>query len=114
MNENQDEYIPALIYGWLTALYDPLLYWMLRESTFKRCLVEQSGIERGHRVLDLGCGTGTLTLLTKQIHPEAGVVGLDGDPKVLATARAYVTKSGLDITLGSWYGFRTAVPRRVL
>ena len=39
MDKNQDEYIPALKYGWLTSLYDSLLYRVLRESKFKRCLV---------------------------------------------------------------------------
>jgi len=79
-----DEYIPALRYGWLTFLYDPLIRWTLRESTFKRQLVKQAGIEKHHRLLDLGCGTGTLTLLIKSHQ----VFGLDADPKVLAFARA--------------------------
>jgi ubiquinone/menaquinone biosynthesis C-methylase UbiE len=60
----------------------------MRESRFKRQLVSQAKIEKGHRVLDLGCGTGTLTILIKQTHPEAAVVGLDGDAKVLEITRA--------------------------
>lgn len=36
MDKNRTEYIPALKYGWLTSLYDPLLRWTMRESTFKK------------------------------------------------------------------------------
>ena len=50
-------------YDRLTPLYDPLVRWTLRGSTFKRNLMEQAKIESGHRVLDLGWGTATLTLL---------------------------------------------------
>ena len=32
---------------------------------------------------DLGCGTGTLTILAKQSRPEANLTGLDIDPQVL-------------------------------
>ncbi|MBA3454042.1 MAG: methyltransferase domain-containing protein [Deltaproteobacteria bacterium] len=33
-----------------------------------------------HRLLDVGCGTGTLTMLLKRSSPDATVVGIDGDP----------------------------------
>ncbi|MDQ3253887.1 MAG: hypothetical protein M3R15_08275 [Acidobacteriota bacterium] len=72
-----DSYIPALSHDWLTPLYDSLIRWTMPESTIKRRLIEQSSIMSGHRVLDLGCGTATLTLLIKRTHPEATVVGLD-------------------------------------
>jgi len=29
----------------------------MRESTFKRGLIEQANIKKGHHVLDIGCGT---------------------------------------------------------
>lgn len=38
-------------------------------------------------MLDIGCGTGTLTLLIKQAEPEAVVYGLDADPEILRIAR---------------------------
>ncbi|MCZ6564046.1 MAG: methyltransferase domain-containing protein [Deltaproteobacteria bacterium] len=108
MTKNRDEYIPALKYRLLTSLYDPLLYWVLRESKFKHCLVEQAGIESGHRVLDLGCGTGTLALMIKRTQQEAEVVGLDGDPKVLEIAKAKVARSGQEITMD--YGMAYELP----
>lgn len=58
----REHYIPALRFGWLTSLYDPVIAWTMRERTFKPRLVAQGGIEPGHRVLDLGCGPATLTI----------------------------------------------------
>ena len=110
MDKNHTAYIPALKYGWLTPLYDPLVRWTLRESTFKRQLLEQARIERGHRVLDLGCGTGTLTLLIKSHHPKADVLGLDADPKVLDVARAKAAKAGLNIRLDQGIAFELPYP----
>lgn len=80
-------YIPALSFKWLTPLYDPLLKWVMREENFKRRLIQQVNIQPKMKVLDLGCGTGTLTLMIKRAHPTAEVTGLDGDPQVLDIAR---------------------------
>jgi len=84
---NSTKYIPALHFGWLTPLYDPLLKWVMREETFKRRLIDQAGIQPGTKVLDLGCGTGTLTLMLKRTYPNVSVTGMDGDPQVLTIAR---------------------------
>ena len=84
---NDVRYIPALSFNWLTPLYDPLLQWVMREETFKRKLVQRANIQPQMKVLDLGCGTGTLTLMLKRAHPEAQITGLDGDPQVLDIAR---------------------------
>lgn len=80
-------YIPALSFKWLTPLYDPLLKWVMREDTFKRKLVQQANIQPQMKILDLGCGTGTLTLMLKRTHPQAQIIGLDGDSEVLGIAR---------------------------
>jgi len=88
MRKMNAHYIPALRFRWLTPLYDPLLKWVMREETFKRKLIELANIQPGMKVLDLGCGTGTLTLMLKRAQPKAEVIGLDGDPQVLEIARA--------------------------
>jgi ubiquinone/menaquinone biosynthesis C-methylase UbiE len=67
--EKKEQYIPALNRRWLTPLYDPLLKWGMREDTFKRHLIEYSNLANDHKVLDLGCGTGTLTIQIKQHFP---------------------------------------------
>ena len=105
-----EKYIPALGYDWLTPLYDPLLRWVMREEKFKRRLISQAHIQPGHRVLDLGCGTATLTILIKHTQPGAEVVGIDGDPKVLDVGRAKVAKAGVDITLDHGMVFQLPYP----
>lgn len=81
-------YVPALGYEALTALYDPIVALTTRERIFKAALISQARIAAGHRVLDLACGTGTLAVWIKAQVPGAEVTGIDGDPKVLARARA--------------------------
>jgi ubiquinone/menaquinone biosynthesis C-methylase UbiE len=82
----ENKYIPALGLDWLTPFYDPILKWLMHEEHFKRDVVQHLGLQPGQRVLDLGCGTATLTLMLKQAQPAATLVGLDGDGQVLAIA----------------------------
>lgn len=112
MDETHHPYIPALRFGWLTDLYDPVIRWTMREDLFKPRLVEQVGLRPGHRVLDLGCGTATLTILLKQRQPQSIVVGLDGDPAVLARAREKAAQAGLDIVFDQGMAYQLPYPDR--
>ena len=108
--EKRENYIPALSYDRLTPFYDPLLRWGMREETFKRTLIRQAEIRPGMRVLDLGCGTGTLTILIKQTHPASEVTGLDGDPEVLQIAQAKAAKTGVEIVFDLGMAFQLPYP----
>jgi ubiquinone/menaquinone biosynthesis C-methylase UbiE len=99
MEKKSNAYIPALSYDWLTPLYDLVIKGTMPESTFKRRLIEQARIRRGDRILDLGCGTATLTILIKRTHPDAEVAGLDGDSRILEIARRKAAQEGLEIKL---------------
>jgi ubiquinone/menaquinone biosynthesis C-methylase UbiE len=103
-------YVPAAGRDWLLPLYDPFLRWVMRENVFKSRLVRESGIGRGDRVLDLGCGTATLTLLVERLHPDARVTGLDGDAKVLAIARRKAEAAGSGITLDQGLSYELPYP----
>ena len=69
------------------------------ESRFKRQLVVDANIQSHARVLDLGCGTATLTILIKTMHPDADVVGVDGDAKILELGRQKAVRAGLEVNL---------------
>ena len=97
MMANDTRYIPALSFRWLTPLYDPLLKWGMREETFKRQLIAQAAFRPGQRVLDLGCGTGTLTIMAKQTAPGIEITGLDGDPEVLEIAGKKAAQADVSI-----------------
>jgi SAM-dependent methyltransferase len=51
-------------------------------------LCEAAGVASGQRVLDVGCGTGALTLAAaERVAPGGSAVGLDPNPEMLAVAR---------------------------
>lgn len=99
LNESKGEYIPALKYNWLTKAYDFVLKYTMPEKAFKSKLVECADISAKQNVLDFGCGTATLSLLTKEMNSEAYVVGVDVDEQALTIARDKIEKSKADIKL---------------
>lgn len=106
MSKQSSAYIPALKYGWLTSFYDPVVRWTTRESTFKRALLAQANVQPGEKILDLGCGTATLTIAIKVACAEADVVGLDGDSKILEIAAQKAASAGVQIALDQGYSYK--------
>ena len=91
-------YLPAAGHDWLLPLYDPFVKLVGGEAT-RKALLDQATIEPSFRVLDIGCGTGTLVILIKKLHPAVDVVGLDPDPKALARAKRKAERAGISIRL---------------
>ena len=93
-------YREALRFSWLTRHYDRILDWSINDRQFKDQLIRESGILPHHRVLDFGCGTGSLSLQIKSRFPTAEVMGLDVDDRILrlAEAKARSKKCSVD-----WY-----------
>ncbi|HEV2864042.1 MAG TPA: class I SAM-dependent methyltransferase [Pyrinomonadaceae bacterium] len=108
MTGSDDKYVPALNFDWLTPLYDPVVRWLMPESKFKGHLIRRASIGERHRVLDVGCGTATLTLMVKAARPGAAVEGLDGDPKILEIARRKAEAAGAGIRFSE--GMAYAMP----
>jgi cyclopropane fatty-acyl-phospholipid synthase-like methyltransferase len=56
--------MPALRFGALTSLFDPVVALVAREGRLKRAVIRQARLGPSDAVLDLGCGTGTLETVT--------------------------------------------------
>jgi ubiquinone/menaquinone biosynthesis C-methylase UbiE len=90
MGEPGRTYLPATGNHWSLPLYDPLV--KLGADTARAALLDLAAVHPGHRVLDIGCGTGTLAVLIKRRHREVEVAGLDPDPRALSRARRKAEK----------------------
>jgi len=90
-------YIPALRYRWLTPLFDPFIRSFMHEDRFKSHLIDMMQLKPGMRLLDVGCGTGTLAIMIKHAFPQAQVTGLDGDPEILEIANKKTHDRSLEI-----------------
>ena len=76
-----------------------------REKVFRENLLGQAEISAGDRILDLGCGTGTFTVMVKNRYPTARVTGLDGDPDILVLARRKTKAARVDVVLDEGMSF---------
>lgn len=107
MEDTQRIYLPAFGHQWLLPLYDLVTKWLGVEAAHRQ-LLDQAKIQAGHRVLEIGCGTGNLAILAKRLHPKADTIGLDPDPKALARARRKAERKALAIQFD--HGFSDGLP----
>lgn len=102
-------YLPAAAHDRGLALYDPLLR-LLGGDRARRLLIEHAGLHRGDRVLEIGCGTGTLLVDAGCTFPALALTGLDPDPNALERARRKAGAARLPVHLDR--GFADALPYR--
>lgn len=82
------------------------IHWAARYDTFSgllglgvnrpnsRMIVEMAKIEPGDKVLDVGCGTGNLTLTAmKYAGPSGSTYGIDASPEMIEVAREKAKRS---------------------
>jgi ubiquinone/menaquinone biosynthesis C-methylase UbiE len=80
------DYIPAAGHDVFLPGYDLLT----RLSGFGRVhdrLIGQAELADDYRVLEIGCGTGNLTIRAKRAHPSIEMIGSDPDPLALRRAQ---------------------------
>tara|TARA_R110001606_G_scaffold172809_2_gene319011 strand:- start:2550 stop:3221 length:672 start_codon:yes stop_codon:yes gene_type:complete len=107
---SNDTYTPPLRYDALTPLYDTVIRTLTREEVWRAALIEQLDPKPGDRVLDVGCGTGTLALALKRREPDADIIGIDPDAGVLARARLKAHAAGQTINFLDGFLGTTPLP----
>jgi ubiquinone/menaquinone biosynthesis C-methylase UbiE len=82
------------------ARYDLLAWFFLvgRERAFRERLLDLARLERGAKVLDIGCGTGTLAIAaSRRVGAGGSVHGVDASPAMIERAQAKARKAGAAI-----------------
>ncbi len=88
--------------GYLTinaaVTYDPITQYVLppSEEWVRQGLIDRIRC-KPRRILDLGCGTGSTTVLLKRAFPQAEVIGLDLSPYMLIAGDRKAREAGLSI-----------------
>ena len=82
----------AKFYDLTTILYRMI---GLRMKAYRALAIKNLSLQRGERVIELGCGTGlNFPALLDEIGPEGRLIGVDLTPGMLDIARLRVERSG--------------------
>ena len=103
-----NRFIPPLAYDFLTPLYDRVINLLGYGKAFKKMALELSEIKDGEKVLDVGCGSGTLLIEAKTRYPHSDFVGVDPDKKILQLAERKLEQAGVKARLVQ--GFAQELP----
>jgi ubiquinone/menaquinone biosynthesis C-methylase UbiE len=106
MIESQRSFLPAAGHDLFLPLYDPFARLMGADRA-RSMLLGQAALRPHQRILEVGCGTGSLTVQIKRRFPDVEVVGLDPDRKALARAKRKAERAAVSIAFDQ--GFADAM-----
>lgn len=81
--------------------YDLIMVFMTLggEKKLRQLTIQLSQIKPGDKVLEIGCGTGSLTMAARaRVGPAGEVAGIDIAPEMVAKARSKAARKGADIS----------------
>lgn len=107
---SDQKYVPALSFRWLTPFYDAIIDGPMSIGHMRRGLLAEMGDLSGKKILDVGSGTGTMSVMIKQAHPSVEMVGVDGDSQILEIARSKAHKLGIAIRFDQGMSFDLPYP----
>jgi len=102
----EQKFTPAPGIAALTPLYDTAISLLTRENTWRGELIDQLAPVTEDRILDVGCGTGSLAIRIKKTAKECEVHGIDPDEAVLQRAAGKAKRA--DVEIYCHHGFLTA------
>lgn len=101
------DYVPGLGKHFLQPLYD-VAHHLFGLGPIHQAMITLADLRDGHRVLDVGCGTGNLLRATGKRYPTVDLVGLDPDPSTLARAARKARRAHLTVRFDR--GFAQKLP----
>jgi len=93
------------VHGQGDVLRSPFIYDLMlalitrgREAAFRESILDHARVASGERVLDVGCGTGTLALAAKRRVGAGGeVCGVDPSAEMIARAKSKAARAGVAV-----------------
>jgi ubiquinone/menaquinone biosynthesis C-methylase UbiE len=87
--------------GHMARYYDFVVALMAlgREEAFRRVTLDLAQFRPGDKVLEIGCGTGTLSIASKgRVGASGEVIGIDIAPEMVAAARRKAARKRVDVS----------------
>ena len=106
--ERGREFLPGMGRPWLLPLYDAFTR-LSRVRPLHDRAAALADVAPGASVLDLGCGTGNLSLAVLRAQPAARVTGLDPDAAALRIAARKAARRRVPLTLVQGFADRLPV-----
>lgn len=96
----QVEFTPAFP---VLGLYDLVIRLLVRERAWRSALLERLAPRAGELIVDAGCGTGSFLKEIACSAPDAELIGVDPDERILALARGKLGGSAKTVELKRGY-----------